>query len=513
MNIKLILSKCFILLYRENELKNISVSNKEFVLNTIKDLEIVDTSLTLTHESKKILGIRDLIVEMTRVPKNEKFDPVQKLNDLRIICEDDTSFYDAVRESLYKELSERELASLVISLRHEITNILKEDEIKKVIFKASNTLKYKSYEIADIRKYLQGFISELEPYQKGIEEKEDPAVVASVNFSTGEGLADVFKEIRSDAKGETILKFPWQCLNRMTQGGLRRGQLTSVAALQHHNKSGFCLSACLGFCYYNDGLALLKDKEKIPTIVYISLENEASKVVGDIYVTLKENIDNIKIDKDLLSKIQPNVTAEYVKEKVSRNGYNFVFRRVNPNDWTYMDLFGFIISLEAQGCEIHLCCVDYLNQLPKTGCSGSGDPDKVQDLFNRVRNFFSAKNIAFLTPHQLSTEALELHRQGKTDLALIVSDGNYYHASKGIGREMDLELFLYLVKDSGRTYQCIARGKHRITGITNPEYLYYILPFEEVGGLRWDIESDDTSLKKIGQKRNTNGEIEDPFWM
>ena len=177
-----------------------------------------------------------------------------------------------------------------------------------------------------------------------------------------------------------------------------------------------------------------------------------------------------------------------------------------------MDLFNYIIKLEASGCEIHVCCVDYLNQIPKTGCNGNNDADKIQDLFNRVRNFFSKKNIAFITPHQLSPEALELHRQGKTDLALIVSDGNYYAGSKGIGREVDLELFLYLAKDSGRSYQCIARGKHRLTGITNPEYLYYILPFEEIGSLRWDIDKDDTSIKRIGQKRNNKGEIENPFW-
>ena len=511
MNVKMILSKCFTLIYRENELKHVSASNKEFVLNTIKDLEISDTSLNVTHENKKLVDIRDLIVNMCRVPVGEKFDSAQKLNDLRIVCEDDTSFYDAIRESTYKELTEVEINQAIISIRHEITTHIKEDEVKKIVSKANATLKYKSYEITDFKKYLQGLISQLEPYQLGAEDKKDPAIVASMNFSTGDGIAEVFKEIRRDAKGESILKFPWQSINRMTRGGMRRGQFATVAALQHHNKSGFCLSSCLGFCYYNNGNDILTDKTKNPTIVYISMENEADKVLGDVYTTLKENLDSEKIDTEVLSRLQPNVAAEYLINKIGDH-YNFVFERVNPSEWTYMDLFNYIIKLEASGCEIHVCCVDYLNQIPKTGCNGNNDADKIQDLFNRVRNFFSKKNIAFITPHQLSPEALELHRQGKTDLALIVSDGNYYAGSKGIGREVDLELFLYLAKDSGRSYQCIARGKHRLTGITNPEYLYYILPFEEIGSLRWDIDKDDTSIKRIGQKRNNKGEIENPFW-
>lgn len=516
MNVKLILSKCFSLIYRENELKEVSVSNKEFVLNTISTLEIADSPLTLSNEGKKLLGIRDLIVEMCRVPVGDKFDSNQKLNDLRIICDEETTFYDAVRESTYQPLEEKELNQAIISIRHDIINHLRDDDIKRIISQANNTLKYKNYEIKDMKKYLAGVIAELSPYQEAIEDRKDPAIVAEVNLYTGEGLTEVLREIRDDARGESILKFPWQCINRMTRGGMRRGQVTTVSALQHHNKSGFCLSSTLGFCIFNDPNTITKEQDKskgkIPTVIYISFENEQDKVIGDIYTFLKENLENEKVDDNVMSKIQPNVIANYIKDKTCVNGYQFIFIRVNPSEWTYLDIFNKIISWENEGFDIHVCCIDYLNQIPKTGCNGGSEPDKIQDLFNRVRNFFSAKNIGLLTPHQLSSEALELHRQGKTDLALIVSDGNYYAGSKGLGREVDLELFLYLAKDSGRSYQCIARGKHRLSGITAPEHMYYILPFEEVGSLRWDINGEDTSLKKIGQKRSDDGALIDPFW-
>lgn len=528
MNIKVILSKCYTLIYREHQLsQDNGNSNKDFILDILRKIDIGDSGPSLNQEGKKLFELKNLIVDMCRLPHGQ-IDLSGKNRDLQVICEEDESLYNAIRESVKEPLDDKAINEQVKSIRQDIHTYVKEDEIRKKLQQATSKAIYRSHEIKDMRKFISEVISDLDSFVQDTEKnKKDPAITAEMGISkdSSTGVLDVFKDIIRDAKGESILKFPWQCMNRMTRGGLRLGQVTTIAALQHHNKSGFSLSSILGFCYFNKAKDILKDKNKIPSIVLISFENEPDKIVGDVYMTLKENIDGEKVDTEALSKIQIGKAQEcvtYIQEKTTVNGYNLHIMRVNPSEWTYVDIFNKIIELETEkNYEIHCCLIDYLNQIPKTGCNGNNDSDKIQDLFNRVRNFFSKKRIALITPHQLSSEALELHRQGKTDLALIVSDGNYYAGSKGIGREVDLELFLYLAKDSGKSYQCIARGKHRLPGITNPDYLYYIIPFEEVGALRWDMYTNDkgeythqdVSVKHIGSRRTDTGEEEMPFWL
>ena len=514
MNTKLLLTKCFTLLIRENQIDKINVSNKDFVLNILKNIDIPETQ-AFTSEHRKLQGIRDLIIQMARTGEDAHFDEVSIMTDLKVVCEDDESLYNTIQEAVSYPYEKDQLNHVVFSLRRDLTNALKEDEIKSILSKASATIKYKQHEIKDMYKFVGGIVSELTPYFESMSEdmRKDPAVTAEVDFISGDGLLDVLREVRDEAKGESIIKTPWQGLNKMTRGGLRRGQTTVVAALQHHGKSLVCLSLCLGACIYNKAEETLTDKEKKALILYISLENEMTLTTANVMMLLKGNLDNEAFGDEDFAKLQVNKGGtEYLARRLNENGYVFKSIRVNPSEWTYLDLFNKINMYEAEGYEIHLCCVDYLCMLPLTGCSGGNDADRYQDLFNRTRNFFAKKKIAFLTPHQLSSEANDLHRMGKKDLAIMVRDGNYYAKSKGIGREVDLELFLYKVNESGTTYMCVARGKHRVSGQTPEEYLDFVLPFADIGGIRWDYGQEDTTLKKVGQKRNASGTIEEPFW-
>ena len=97
-------------------------------------------------------------------------------------------------------------------------------------------------------------------------------------------------------------------------------------------------------------------------------------------------------------------------------------------------------------------------------------------------------------------------------LSKIISDGSFYEGCKGLSREPELEIFIDLVKDNGKTYQTVARGKHRGQNDTPEEDKFFILPFAKVGGLRWDVNGTDTSLSRFGASRNTEGEEELAFY-
>jgi hypothetical protein len=202
--------------------------------------------------------------------------------------------------------------------------------------------------------------------------------------------------------------------------------------------------------------------------------------------------------------------AAYVQERMRVNGYEIKMLRVNPSEWTYKDLCNKILELEADGYEIHMCMVDYLPMMPTTGCLQGPTGTDVQDLYRRVRNFCAPRKIAFVTPHQLSTDAKQMIRDGKSDFVKELVGKGYYRGCKQIDQEVDLEIFIHIEKSNNESFLTIQRGKHRIIGQTDHRDLFCVLPFSKFGIL-FDVNGADTTRKKVGGGPVGSND-ETPFW-
>lgn len=101
----------------------------------------------------------------------------------------------------------------------------------------------------------------------------------------------------------------------------------------------------------------------------------------------------------------------------------------------------------------------------------------------------NTRNITYITPHQLSSEAQQLTRDNVEDFVKTVADKGYYDGCKRLGQEPDVETAIHLVTENGRKYLTAQRGKHRNT-VTPEKDQYFVLPFEEVGTIPWDIDKD-----------------------
>lgn len=117
-----------------------------------------------------------------------------------------------------------------------------------------------------------------------------------------------------------------------------------------------------------------------------------------------------------------------------------------------------------------------------------------------------------MTPHQLSTGAKQLVREGHTsDFVKEIANKGYYAGSGQIDQEVDLEIYIHIVKFNGYSWLTVQRGKHRIPGITKAEDLFCVMKFEDVGTIPDDINGPDRSTRKVG-----GGPIgtkdENPFW-
>ena len=109
------------------------------------------------------------------------------------------------------------------------------------------------------------------------------------------------------------------------------------------------------------------------------------------------------------------------------------------------------------------------------------------------------KNIAVITPHQLSTEAKMLSRTGIPDVNLVkeIAEKGYYADTKQLDQEVDLELYIHIAKVNKVSYLTIQRGKHRIPTILPEEDKYFMLKFPTNMPIPDDINSDeDSSFKK-----------------
>lgn len=513
MDIKFIITRCFTIIYRESQLEDPTINNKDFVRNVLGDIKVIESNLLIDQNNRILVTLKEYILEMTRKPIGHKFDYNEVVQRLQLICEDDITLFETIRDSISLDLSEKELNTTIIAYRKELEFYLKEKEVRKLISEADTQLKYGDHKIDDIPTFIKTLMAKLDPYVSVTKDDNDPAIISEVNFSNPQEIATVLTTVKKEADGEAIIKTPWQALNRMLRGGLRRGQLTTVAALQHHNKTGLSLGILCGAALYNNPVDQMIDPKKKPMILLISAEDEMPKLIGSLYIMLKANVDNEEVTDEDIAKIDELETAKYINEKLGVNGYHFKALRVNPANWTYIDICNYITKQEDEGYEIHLLDIDYLNMFPKTGCRGDGEPARIQNLFQIMRNFIAAKKIATITPHQLSGDAMEIYRQGKSkDLVNLVAGGNYYADCRGISREVDCEIFIHIVIENGVSYQAIRRGKHRIIGKTPEKYIFTILPFNDVGGLRFDYGKQDTSLTKFGSKRREDGTEELPFW-
>lgn len=264
-----------------------------------------------------------------------------------------------------------------------------------------------------------------------------------------------------------------------------------VNALQHNYKSGFVRSLLAQFAIYN--VPVMKDPSKKPLMVYISLEDDEDVYVEFYYTYLYYNEHHELPD---MNAVTTKEAATYIKKALSVNGYHIKMLRINPSEWTYKHLFNKILSYEADGYEVHCVVIDYLSKLPTTGCIQGALGVDYRDLYNRTRNFFSSKEILLISPHQLSTEAKQLIRNGisPVDFVKEVAGKGYTADSKQLDQVVDLELYLGKAKYKKKWVLTVQRGKDRRPGIVDDDKMYTMLPFPYKAPIVDDINDTDNNV-------------------
>ena len=502
MDNKVILGKTLALVYRSRRLG--ITEHDDFVRSILSTIKTSNVQLTMpadimTEELKEFISVL--------LESKEPYEKEVIIQRIKFITAKDPKLSELLIETIEPDYDDSVSKRVITSTVKLLNNYYKEHVAVQTINKLAYDIKFNRSKITNFSEHLQKVIAELEPLAAGIVTTKDPAIVNEIDFESPENLESVLEEVKGVNNHKHVYQFGWQAFNRMTQGGIRRGEFMTIGALQHKYKTGFSLSLFMQIARHNKPIFLKKEEEeKKPLLLRISFEDSLTNNVQFMYQYLKAHDGEIITGKDFDNTSTKEMSA-YILSKLTSTGFYIKMMRVDPNQWSYMHIVNKIVELEAQGYNVHLLMLDYLTLVPTTGCTTGPLGFDKKDLLRRVKNFCSGRNISTITPIQLSSEAKILLRNGIPENQFVneVSEKGYYDGTKSIDQDIDLEVFIHLFSHKRKKYLAVRRGKHRIPTVIDDDDKYFMLKFPGLNiPILEDIDKEDSSFRILPKDTDSN---------
>lgn len=498
-----------------NSLLEDSVEKPSELISEVAKLIVVPKQLIGSNEAIILDSLRRILFGMVEDPKDTEYVKAEIIANVRMACIDEPNITKFFEESLSPEYTQSELRKMCVTIQRSLIRWMRDLKIKKIHEEHYYKIVNGQATSVDMVNLARETIEKLEPYVVDTT-VEDPSIVAELCTTDKEGFRKALGNVKQQETGESVIMSGWHGINRMLRNKIKRGDSIVVSALQHNFKTGFTFGLFRQFIKYNKPVMI--DETKKPLAVWITFEDAIENNLRLYYATCRCNDERGYIPADEIANLSVDEMSDFIVDNLSTNGYTTKLLRVDPSDWDFRKLFAKLETYQAEGYEIHFLGIDYLYLLPTTGCVQGPAGVDVRDLFRRLRNYTNPRKILFFTPHQMSTDAKQLIRDGKTEANLVkdVANRGYYAGSKQIDQEVDIELYIHKVEFNGQWYLTIQRGKHRgIIGATKAEDLYCVLPFMPSkdgmydAGILDDLEYEDSSRRKVGANTLDGG---DAYW-
>lgn len=508
MDHKLLLTTGITLLYLESQLDTKSENSSNLVRRIILEAKLPEVSIGLDHSREILQALKNTAVWMCDQPLTAEYEAEDLLVRLKVDTKDDADLFQAFEKGIVSEVPQTKLKKLILTKKKQIHDHFRRVELGQIIRDISSTFMFRPDSIPDLGKFISEAMTKLEPFQVDAILR-DPAIVSDVDFGNIESVAKAFENVKEMDMGFGVMKTGYQGLNRMLQGGFRRGEEWVIGALQHKYKTGMNLSIFDTIPLYN--VPHMLDATKRPMILRITFEDTAEQNMRFIYEHLYENETGLKCTKEHMKSMTAGDIAQYVITRLQATGYTLRVMYVDPTQWNYQNIINKCMEFEAEGFEIHCLFLDYLALINKKGLAQGSIGDDIRDLFRRMKNFCTPRKILLITPHQLSSDAMGKIREGAVDFVRDIAEKNYWDGCKRLSQEVDGELYIHIEKMNNRSFLTIMRGKHRGMPVMDEADKYLVLELHKIGGLRPDINGPDSSLKKVGGGPIGSGE-EIPYW-
>lgn len=482
------LIRCITALYLVNRLPNGWDDVKRIVKETLTHIEVPTSTIDDDSYGRSVLSLRSMVEWMLAATGGVDFDKGDILSRVRLNMRDGEAYMQELELALSVELDEERCKKRVRTILSELKFELDKLRIKKLIASANHKINY-SIDTVDHKEAIRDLQVKLSTLSGGSEADGEKAGFAGrLNTDDVKAMSDVFAKAKEIHSVDGTLRTGLVGQNRAAGGyGFKRGELVNYGGLTGHYKTGILNDLVRQIPLYNK--PWLIDKKKIPGVVRVSFENKLEQDLPSIYRALVEHETGEMID---IAEVDPVKAAMYVQRRLGVNGYKFFMESYDPNNFDVYDLLDLLNKYEADGIEIHFLVVDYLELIAKSG--GDRLDECINEAFQILRNHCFPKGITVVTAHQLSSAAIDIQREGGTNLAERVSEGSYYRNTKSLNQKLDLEMILHIVKAKGRSFLTFARGKHRGGERTPQKHRVFAYEFHAVGGIRDDINDDVPSV-------------------
>jgi len=442
------------------------------ILHLLKDKSTNSDLSTYTNEEvteKKITSFINRIVDGEVKPDETSFleFTLELANEPHLV---------ELMKSYYE--NDEKIDENIKRIRKKLRNFYKALKTSKIVSKYSIKLKTSD---KDLNSILTEMIAELNEIKEN-ENLDIDFITNQLDLRNPETIKEIAKKSK-ELVSTNILKTGWSCFNRMLQGGFRRKEMWMISALPHNYKSGLVKSIFAQIIRHNNPFPT-KDNKK-PLILFISLEEELEVIFFFLYSYLKKTIDDESIDPEnteYMKNLNINEMVNYVNKHLNVNGWETKILRVKANSFTTDKLEQLINLYNNTGYEVQVLFIDYVMKMNRLGCLNQGaNGTDLLCVFRTIRELITQKDILFITPHQLSSEADKLVKGGMPPVEFVkhVADKRYYAVSTQLGQELDGELLLRLGKVNGKTRLLIHRGKHRLPTNIPEEYKLIMLDFPD----------------------------------
>ena len=330
--------------------------------------------------------------------------------------------------------------------------------------------------------------------------QEDPlAQIDEIDFCKTDSILKGLAQQHKKREGE-LIRFGWQGFNQML--GPRRaasyGETFAFAGASHCGKSLILQSLATSHCLYNKPP---NTGDKVPVVLFISLENEVSENLQQIWKMLYSSIYHKEPDINL----KDDEIAEFLTNKLSKNGFHFLLIRRLGESFGYKEYTEYYDLLLRRGYKVVATYLDYITLCKREASSNGRDTNDAKMIENTVERFkdHSARNnVFFCTAFQLDAEAARIKMSGQTNPVKKFNESTLADC-KGALRPLDGLFFNDIeVNHRGVSYLCFAWRKHRYEHRTEKDDKYFAMKFGPLG-LPFDFEDKPNFVRDIYSDNDT----------
>ena len=477
------------LLFHEKAIEDTNVSNSA---DTVRNLLKIISENNKSFNSKKqeiAENLSNYLYEMIENFPTYVFDAKIIKQELSLLTESPDIIEDLV-DDILEDMSVEDRQSAILRYRAIIKSYIQKITLKIISRKFSSDMS-KRKAIGNVDEYVDNLKDKLESIRSGFT-SEDPAIKNKFTLDAS-SLRERIETIKDEVNNGLLLKTKFSRLNKVLDGGFRRGELVTVTARDHGYKSGFSRSV---FLQLLGNEPVVMNKEKKPLLILLSLEDTDRQIIKFIFEYFKSSDgENTK-----LTDVSIDEAIDYVVGKLQENpGWTIEILNVDPSNWGYKDVFNLIEEYESKGYEVIAILIDYLALLSKIGCKGTGvTGSETRELFRRIGNYCRAKDILCITPHQASSGLKTLSDNGVKDQDMLreIYGLGFFADTRQIGQEHDVGILLHPCIVDDNKYLNVAVDKHRGFVINYAKaFWYYKFPKHNMP-IPHDVDKD-TALDKI----------------